>query len=451
MAPANLVKVIDICRVAPPPPPPNSPTQMTFPLTFFDMYFLRSYPTQRVFFYDTTILSEVILPNLKHSLSLTLQQYLPLAGNLIWPTDSGKPIVQYVEGDKVSLTIAESDADFYCLSSNSFLEANQVISYVPYLCASDTKAPVMALQVTLFPKVGFSIGYVSHHGVVDGKTMSMFMHSWAFLCRKGGNSTLIPELTPLYDRTVIHYPDLESVCSNMWLKTNDPNNKSIVMQKMETSADTMFGKFQLTQANIENIKRWVEAQWKKKNQQQPSIHLSKFAITCAYTWVCLVKVRQVKSGEVHLAITVDCRARLEPPVPSTYFGNCLSGCIADADSDELVGEDGVAIAAKAIAEAIRGFGDGVLQGAKKLFPKLLSMQQDRVFNIVGSPHFAFYNMDFGFGRLRKADVIIHDASFSLSDSRDGMGGIEVGLALRKHETEAFASLFTSGLDSYRVL
>ncbi|GFY86956.1 hypothetical protein Acr_05g0005950 [Actinidia rufa] len=222
---------------------------------------------------------------------------------------------------------------------------------------------------------------------------------------------------------------------------------------MTTPAGTMFGKFQLTQANIENIKKCVEAQWKKKNQQPPSIHLSKFAITSAYTWVCLVRVRQLKTGKVHLAITVDSRARLEPPVPSTYFGNCLSGCIADTDSDELIGEDGVAIAAaKAIAEAVRGFfSDGFLEGAKKLLPKLFSMQQGRVFNIVDSPRFEFYNIDFGWGRPRKVDVIIHDASLSLSASRDGIGGVEVGIALRKHETQAFESLFAGGLDCYKVL
>ena len=122
----------------------------------------------RLFFYEAshppTTFSEIILPNLERTLSLTLQHYLPLAGNQIWPKDSAKPVVQYVEGDAVLVTAAESHSDFYRLSSNNFLESNEVNPYLPYLSTSDTRAPVMALQVTLFPKVGFSIDYVTHHG-----------------------------------------------------------------------------------------------------------------------------------------------------------------------------------------------------------------------------------------------------------------------------------------------
>ncbi|GFZ19230.1 HXXXD-type acyl-transferase family protein [Actinidia rufa] len=555
------------------------------------MYFLRSYPTQRVFFYDTTILSEVILPNLKHSLSLTLQQYLPLAGNLIWPTDSGKPIVQYVEGDKVSLTIAESDADFYCLSSNSFLEANQVISYIPYLCASDTKAPVMALQVTLFPKVGFSIGYVSHHGVVDGKTMSMFMHSWAFLCRKGGNS-VAHKNCPKYkaqvqssdtaatavmadedeiDVLLVASDDGKSdwvldsssayhLCRDrevfstyaacegrIWMANNmssrvvgrgsvrfrmadgsfeasggilrvSKGNKEMLWEKKTRGLYRLEGNVQTGRATVRYGSSGIS---EKNGQRKQPLHRGTQSKRKG-TWGIRNGTWRIRSGtkaqgdalgyvrkfgqtrvvqpvqDVHRkaqrketkSILRSCTAKGAVTPKRVSFaldlisGGVLSSCahkggemeprqlangkwsspltrlgisdavlqsyegagseavrkdnlkisdypLVDADSDELVGEDGVAIVAKAIAEAIRS--------------------RDRVFNIVGSPHFAFYNMDFGFGRPTKADVIIHDASFSLSDSRDGMGGIEVGLALRKHETEAFASLFTSGLDSYRVL
>lgn len=63
----------------------------------------------------------VLIPKLKSSLSVALQHFLPLAGNVIWPQNSPKPILSYVQGNIVSLTIAESDADFcHLVSSNNF-------------------------------------------------------------------------------------------------------------------------------------------------------------------------------------------------------------------------------------------------------------------------------------------------------------------------------------------
>ncbi|KAG5527661.1 hypothetical protein RHGRI_028552 [Rhododendron griersonianum] len=259
MAQSDPVKVLDVCRVAPMPQTPNSTAQTTLPLTFFDVLWLRFLPNQRLFFYEfpypETTLIDTILPKLKHSLSAALQHYLPLAGNLTWPPDSGKPIIQYNEGDTVSLTVAESEANFYHLSGSIFREAEKFHHLVPSLPASKTTVPVLALQVTLFPDAGLSIGYAAHHAVFDGKSISMFMHSWASICRHGDDSTLATELTPFYDRTAINDPsDIEKAYLDGWLAHNGPNNRSLEIWDVKAPPDTMLGTFQLTQANIESIK-----------------------------------------------------------------------------------------------------------------------------------------------------------------------------------------------------
>ncbi|KAF5961480.1 hypothetical protein HYC85_002689 [Camellia sinensis] len=73
-----------------------------------------------------------------------------------------------------------------------------------------------------------------------------------------------------------------------------------------------------------------------------------------------------------------------------------------------------------------------------------------LFSIAGSPRLEIYNIDFGWGRPRKVEVTSIDKSgaFSLADSRDGNGGLQIGIVLNKHEIEAFASLFASGLDTH---
>ncbi|GFY86971.1 hypothetical protein Acr_05g0006100 [Actinidia rufa] len=261
MAQPSPVKVLEVCRVAPPPVSPDSTTPKSLPLTFFDMLLLKIPPTQRLYFYETshptTTFLEVVVPKLKHSLSLTLQHYVPLAGNVTWTPDYSKLIIEYVEGDTVSFTVAESEVDFYGLSGDNFREAQNFNPFLPCLVGSETRVPALALQVTLFPNVGFSIGYAVHHGVLDGKAITMFMHSWAFICTRGEDSTLIPELTPLYDRTMIVDPsDLETTYSNFWLEKDGPSNKSLALEDMKASPDAMLGTFLLTQDNIENIKMY---------------------------------------------------------------------------------------------------------------------------------------------------------------------------------------------------
>ncbi|KAF5961486.1 hypothetical protein HYC85_002695 [Camellia sinensis] len=144
----NPVKVLEVCRVAPPPISPDSAVPTSLPLIFFDLFWVKCPPVQRIFFFEashpTTTFLDSVLPKLKHSLSLTLQHYLVLAGNLTWPPNSYKPIIQYIEGDDaVSLTIAESEADFYHLSSNSFRKVKEIHPFLPLFISSDTQAPLI--------------------------------------------------------------------------------------------------------------------------------------------------------------------------------------------------------------------------------------------------------------------------------------------------------------------
>ena len=85
--------------------------------------------------------------------------------------------------------------------------------------------------------------------------------------------------------------------------------------------------FLLSQADLERFKRSVMVQC------PILLHVSSFTVTYAYTWACIVKAR-VWSGEEgseneleHFGFVADCRARLDPPLPENYFGNCLVPCL----------------------------------------------------------------------------------------------------------------------------
>ncbi|KAJ0098606.1 hypothetical protein Patl1_21766 [Pistacia atlantica] len=203
MALHNPLNILEISRVAPFPNSPESASDFSFPLTFYDTFWLNFPPVERLFFYqltDSTLLhfNSVIIPKLKHSLSLALLHYLPLAGKLTWPPHATKPIVSYSSDDAVTVLVAESHADFNRLSNDDIIESPELRHLIPQLLTSDDKASSMALQITLFPNQGFCIGITTHHAIVDGSTAITFMKSWANLCTKldKQDASLLPELTP---------------------------------------------------------------------------------------------------------------------------------------------------------------------------------------------------------------------------------------------------------------
>ena len=191
----------------------------------------------------------------------------------------------------------------------------------------------------------------------------------------------------------------------------------------------------------------------KKDSEQhcPIIHVSTFSLTCAYTWACLARAEEMKDDKIALIFAVDFRSRFEPSIPTTYFGNCIGGNFTVVEGEALSGKEGLVVALNAISEAIRGLEKGLLNGAESWVPSSMDEVKTfpRLYSVASSPRFEVYRTDFDWGRPKKVDVIAIDGTgaISLSDNRNGDGGVEIGLVLRKRHMEAFASLFTEGLES----
>ncbi|CAN0839209.1 Malonyl-CoA:anthocyanidin 5-O-glucoside-6''-O-malonyltransferase, partial [Linum grandiflorum] len=193
----------------------------------------QSFPVERTFFYRfpspaaaATSSSDVIIPRLKHSLSLTLRHFVPLTGKLIWPENAKVPFLLYTPpNDGVSFTIAES-TDEHSFDRDGPLDASLSRSYVPNLDVSRSNATLFALQVTVF-RQGFCIGVTSHHAVLHGMSTVMFMKAWAHVSKELGNGAdnggeLTEELTPFLDRTVVNDPDGIALRDAMtWMANND--------------------------------------------------------------------------------------------------------------------------------------------------------------------------------------------------------------------------------------
>ncbi|KAG5247357.1 phenolic glucoside malonyltransferase [Salix suchowensis] len=441
--------IIDVCHV---PPFSNSfrstPTELSLPLNFSDIFNLKFPPVQSIFFYKlgestTTFFKTVILPRIKHSLSITLFHFLPLAGHLSWPQNSAKPIVIYnTANDGVLLTVAVSDEDLDHLYSD-IRYASESHPYLAPLSVSEPKASILSFQITLFPNKGFTIGYTLNHAVLDGRSISLFMNSWACICRnldanlKISPNSLPDELNPSFDRTLIQGSEgLEMKYLNYWLGLKLP-------------ADVVRATFRFSSEDIKKLGERVKSKLERGNQTKP---FSTYVLAYAYTLVCMVKAKGLKnSNKVKFGLTADSRTRLNPPLSRNYIGNCVTSCDVLVEAEHLLKENGVVYVAKRLNEMIKGLENGVLEIAKEKVPFMDVEPGVRVILVAGSNRFGKYGADFGWGKPMNVEITTIDVgeSFSMMESRDESGGVEIGLVLKKHEMEMFDSLFVHGLKMLR--
>ncbi|XP_027343337.1 uncharacterized protein LOC113855905 [Abrus precatorius] len=442
-------------------------------LTFLDLPWAGPIHVRRQFFYpfphSTHHFFETNLPTLKRSLSLALQRFFPLAGNLMCPPPPHKPFIRCTDDDFVTLTIIESKADFNHLSSNQPKNLKELDHLVPKLTCTtiheeDTFIfPLVALQVTIFPNHGLCMAITYCH-VMDDRCCSHFMKSWSSICRSGGvDLTIVEKSPPCFDREVLKDPrGLEAIFLRDYFEERSTwKDKLIIGQNPKRACDDedyvkatiVFGR-----DDIEGLKRWVLNQWTENDEFKAPKYISKFVVTCAFVWASLVNARYqndekevTKEEQFHFGFAADCRDRFEYPVPETYFGNCLMMCHAELKKKELKGGGGFVNAVKAIESAVSSVTNKPFEGAENwraTFRKMYALESTVLVN--GSPKFNVYKTDFGFGRPTKVDMVHPFKCMSLSESGDKEGGLEVGLVFRSGEFEYFNFIIEQGLEASKL-
>ncbi|EYU24857.1 hypothetical protein MIMGU_mgv1a019718mg, partial [Erythranthe guttata] len=174
--------------------------------------------------------------------------------------------------------------------------------------------------------------------------------------------------------------------------------------------------------------------------------------TTCLRYACLVKSEREKvDKEVmeYFVFSVDVRARMNPPVPFNYFGNCLGYGMARIERKWLVEEEGFVTAVEAIVEDVKNRvnnKDEVLKGAENWLSEMKELGEIRVLGVAGSPKFDLHDADFGWGRAKKVESLSIDVDkYSMSLYKSVEGGLEVGLSLPKERMIAFGAIFDDGL------
>ncbi|RWW14602.1 hypothetical protein GW17_00021614 [Ensete ventricosum] len=433
-------------------PPSGTVSESTLPLTFFDVLWLQSGAVERVFFYrlphSTSYFCASVLPDLKSSLSLALQQFYPLAGKIRRSPelDNDKYEICYVDGDSVSFTVAEYDADFDEVSGDHARDVGLLLPLLPRLSRSDDDSvAVLALQVTVFPNQGVAVGVAVHHAGCDGSSSMRFMFSWASTCAGPRSTAAMVAAPPVFDRSLVSVPrDLYTIFYRKFSKRAER-----VIHEAPPVA-TVIASFTLKGDHIRRLKELISAEAEAEATEGggASLRCSTIMATYAYVWVCLINARAYGSDRTaHFIFAADCRGRLRPPLPAAYFGNCIGACFVEAKAGELLRENGVVAAAKAIGKTIEAFGDDPLRGVERWPERIKSIVPQQPLSVAGSPRFRVYDLDFGWGRPKKVVItsIMRSGAMSLAESREEEGGVEIGLVLPKHEMDQFGTCFSDGL------
>ncbi|KAK9137155.1 hypothetical protein Sjap_007749 [Stephania japonica] len=463
------LKVLEVCHVS---PPPNSAPETILPLTYIDIPYLMRPASELLLFFNLSIQTndfmDTLLPKIKDSLSLTLQHFPSLAGNLEWSPGSDKPLIRYTNGDYVPVTVAESSLNFNHLSSYNARDPQELKLLIPPMTSPTKQAPSFAIQITLFPTSGFSMSIVTNHAVMDGRSAALFVSSWASVSRSGIDGYEGP--LPSYDRAEVKGPSgIEELFIDQLVKfvrsksmsEHDMNNWVLLSKSVEPSEGAVFKTFELSVADISKLKKTIlDAQNKvisTGNETTPLLlNPSRFEVVCAYTWICLTKAdMELKaSNDSHdetttIIFSVDYRSRSNPPLPSNYFGNCAVSIRVTAKKNEILGEGGVVAAVRKIRSEIKGLGETIEMNLKQRAARLISSTPERFRVIAGSTQFAFYKLDFGWGRPCKIDYlsIVTSGALFFSDSRKDEGGIEISLVRSKKVMEAFGFSFANVLES----
>ncbi|CAF1860414.1 unnamed protein product [Brassica oleracea] len=297
---------------------------LLLPLEKFDHIhmWLKRNPTERVTFYRLTdsfrdSFYSDILPKLERSLSLALIHFLPLSGHLKWNPQDPKPHIVVLQQDTVSLTVAESSADFSCIPTKGCVPK---LSYALW-CPS--------YQFPLTPHLScLSRSLSSRTKASPSEPPSTMLPSWTDKRRQ--------------NRSIINVPaGLEPKILELMSYLEKGSARSLKLPSFKELNDVVRITLELSQENVDKLK-----------EREPRTS----QLTFAYVWTCMVKTRRGEPDRpVRFRYVADFRNRLDPPVPETYLGNCVVSIVLDEYKAKMfLGEDGFVNGVKILSDSVKG-------------------------------------------------------------------------------------------------
>lgn len=425
------VKMLSVSSVAPAIPT----AQHSMFLSNVDLIWIPVANVQTLLFYKLSPDMEftAVTDMLKRSLSLVLVDFYPVAGRLSTKgsPETGRPEIDCNDGG-VEFVEASIDVDFADLEKDGFrhkpffpelLRARDGSEFENY------EGPLFSAQVTGFHGGGICIGATLHHVVADGVGFWHFMTCWAE-CSKGSPISNRPEhMRTIFKREQktncvmpnISFGAQEVVVGDIkgaqifkfMLDDLQPTDGKINVSKSDADINSDssvqdYVNYQTEDLEISGFHFNEEIIGKLKERAGAA---SSFVAISAHFWRCVTRAREVPEKEaVDFGIIANSRGRVKPPLPPTFFGNCVCMGFARTRAKQLLGQD-IRFAAALIQELIKScITDEQLNtlidwfdyrlGSGSPLPSLgAETLGGRYFvGAANSPKFPVYELDYGWGK-----------------------------------------------------
>ncbi|GLJ33977.1 hypothetical protein SUGI_0683370 [Cryptomeria japonica] len=437
--------------------------RQTMFLSNLDLGWLPINNVQRLFFYPQSPFNEYssLIEGLKKSLSSVLVYFYPLAGRLKMG-ESGRLEVdcndEGVEFREASINILFQDLEKDGFRRKPFFP--KLVHEVDLSADETYTRPLLLIQFTAFEGGGICIGTTLHHVIADGNSFWHFMTSWAE-CSRG----LPLSKPPQHERTVFKRDNKSTL--SISFKAHEIISNGIAGVKIFKFVSDNSQSDHINPCSRRNVEKpnealekWVETKRKTEviystfcfteamiqELKQRSRASSSFVAVAAQFWRCAMRAREVPQEEsVYFSLFGDCRVRVKPPLPPTYFGNCLCIGLAQTTANILISTD-ISFAADVIQQLINSctsedqinylidWADSPDRSFVKLFREA---GWNYGTNAVSSPRFPLYEIDHGWAKPSDVQTATMNeiGIMFLSCAKDGGKSICVSTCLPQHQMD----------------
>ncbi|KAL1344208.1 hypothetical protein HN51_018079 [Arachis hypogaea] len=377
-----------------------------------------------------------LLHDLKHSLSLTLVHFYPLAGRLVThqtqdpPSYSvsvdcvNSPGAKFIHAT-VDLTVSDilSPVDVPAIVQ-SFFDHDRAVSHDGHHMS------LLSIKVTELID-GVFIGCSMNHSLADGTSYWNFFNAWSEIFQsqsqskfKGEQDVDVTNIShkPIHKRW---FPQGCGPIINLPFKHHDEFVCRFEAPKLRERI------FHFSAESIAKLKA-------KANQESNTTKISSFQSLSALVWRCITRARRLPHDrKTSCKLAMNNRSRMEPPLPQEYFGNVLHAVSAAMTAGELLEHD-LGWAAWKIHLAVVNHNNGVtLEFLKEWLKSPVIYQHARFFEpdsvmMGSSPRFNMYGNEFGMG---KAVAVLSgyankfDGKVTSYPGREGGGSVDLEMCL----------------------
>ncbi|KAF8405940.1 hypothetical protein HHK36_008018 [Tetracentron sinense] len=341
------------------------------------------------------------MDTMRDSLSRALVHFYSLAGRL-YSIGGGR---FELECNAMGALLFEAESEAKIDDLGDFRPTPEIRELIPHVDYSTPthELPLLVVQLTRFRCGGVSIGMGISHIIVDGQSALHFFSEWARIARGEKLDT-----TPFLDRTVFldqnppgapRFDHEEFSTPPLLLGRADEKEQ----RKMETTVAML----KLTKDQIEKLK-------KEANEGHCGRPYSRYEAVAGHMWRCACKARGHEGHQItKIRVAVDCRNRLQPPLPKGYFGNAALPTTPTSRAGDLVSKP-LGYASSRIREAVEKMTEEYVRSALDFLRGQPDMSKLRTFHTLGCTQGAFfgnpnmeitswmglpiYGADFGWGK-----------------------------------------------------